>query len=86
VPVNEDGSAYFKVPARTSLQLQILDESGRAMLTEKSLFYLQPGESRSCVGCHALPESSRLPGRQARRPECCRWILPHRPALSTQVD
>jgi hypothetical protein len=57
IPVDETGSAYFKVPARTSLQIQTLDENGMAILTEKSLFYLQPGENRSCVGCHE-PEGS----------------------------
>jgi hypothetical protein len=57
VPVDATGSAYFKVPARTSLQMQSLDENGMAILTEKSLFYLQPGENRSCVGCHE-PEGS----------------------------
>jgi broad specificity phosphatase PhoE len=52
VPVDEDGSAFFKVPARTALQIQTLDENGMAILTERSFFYLQPGETRSCVGCH----------------------------------
>lgn len=52
VPVAADGSAFFRVPAETSLQLQILDENGMAILTERSLFYLQKGEVRSCVGCH----------------------------------
>jgi len=52
VPVGPDGSAFFKVPANTSLQMQILDKDGMAILTEKSFFYLQPGENRSCVGCH----------------------------------
>jgi hypothetical protein len=52
VPVDEYGSAYFRVPARMSLQVQSLDENGMAVLTEKSLFYLRPGEQRSCVGCH----------------------------------
>jgi hypothetical protein len=52
VPVDANGSAFFKVPARTSLQLQIIGEDGMAILTEKSFFYLQPGEKRSCVGCH----------------------------------
>jgi len=52
VPINEDGSAVFRVPANVSLQVQTLDENGMAILTEKSLFYMQPGERRSCVGCH----------------------------------
>jgi hypothetical protein len=52
VPINEDGSAVFRVPANVSLQVQTLDENGMAILTEKSLFYMMPGERRSCVGCH----------------------------------
>lgn len=52
VPVNPDGSACFNVPARTPIQLQALDADGRAILTEKTFWYLQPGEKRSCVGCH----------------------------------
>jgi hypothetical protein len=63
VPVDENGSAFFKVPARTSLQMQMLDKNGMAILTEKSLFYLQPGENRSCVGCHA--EVGASPGAAA---------------------
>ncbi len=58
VAVDETGSAFFTVPAETSLQLQILDENGRAILTEKSLIYLQRGENRSCVGCHSAADSS----------------------------
>ncbi|MBT3198679.1 MAG: hypothetical protein HN350_02085 [Phycisphaerales bacterium] len=57
VPVDATGSAYFKAPSGVSLQIQTLDENGMAILTEKSLFYLQPGENRSCVGCHE-PEGS----------------------------
>jgi hypothetical protein len=57
VPVDETGSAYFKAPSGLSLQVQTLDKNGMAILTEKSLFYLQPGENRSCVGCHE-PEGS----------------------------
>ncbi len=52
VPVDEDGSAVFKVPANVALQVQTLDEDGMAILTLKSQFYLQPGEQKSCVGCH----------------------------------
>ncbi|MHC4247890.1 MAG: HzsA-related protein [Planctomycetota bacterium] len=72
VPVDADGSAVFRVPARTSLQLQILDENGMAILTEKSFFYLQPGESRSCVGCHepvgASPDMKVLARNSRRTP------------------
>ena len=52
VPVEEDGSAYFEVPANTPVMFQALDQKGRAVQTMRSLTYLQPGENMSCVGCH----------------------------------
>ncbi len=66
VPVDADGAAHFRVPARTSLQIQTLDENGMAILTEKSLFYLQPGERRSCVGCHEPVGTSPLATASAK--------------------
>jgi hypothetical protein len=52
VPVERDGSAYFRVPARVPMMFQALDARGRAVQTMRSLTYLQPGEQVSCVGCH----------------------------------
>lgn len=52
VPVESDGSAYFRAPARKPLYFQAVDESGRAVQTMRSITYLQPGERRGCVGCH----------------------------------
>ncbi|MBN1804823.1 MAG: hypothetical protein JW837_06200 [Sedimentisphaerales bacterium] len=52
VPVETDGSAYFRAPARKPLYFQAVDESGRAVQSMRSVTYLQPGERRSCVGCH----------------------------------
>ncbi len=52
VPVESDGSAYFEAPARTPLYLQALDARGRAVQTMRSLIYLQPGETETCIGCH----------------------------------
>ena len=52
VPVNPDGSVKFKVPAGIPIHLQALDENRMALLTERSLFHVMPGEVRSCVGCH----------------------------------
>lgn len=52
VPVEEDGSAHFRAPARLPIYFQAVDESGRAVQTMRSLTYLQPGESRGCIGCH----------------------------------
>ena len=52
VPVESDGSAYFRVPARKPLYFQAVDEAGRAVQSMRSITYLQPGERRSCIGCH----------------------------------
>lgn len=72
VPVDEDGSAFFKVPANVALQIQILDKDGMALLTEKSFFYMMPGENRSCIGCHEhtgmSPDMKKLAKNARRRP------------------
>ncbi len=52
VPVESDGSAYFRAPACKPLYFQAVDEQGRAVQSMRSVTYLQPGERRSCVGCH----------------------------------
>lgn len=52
VPVDPDGSAFFRAPAGIPLAFQALDERGMAIQTMRSLTYLQPGEHSSCVGCH----------------------------------
>jgi hypothetical protein len=52
VPVESDGSAYFRAPARKPLYFQAVDAEGRAVHTMRSAVYLQPGERRGCVGCH----------------------------------
>jgi hypothetical protein len=58
VPVEADGSAYFRVPAKKPVYFQGVDASGRAVQTMRSVTYLQPGERRGCVGCHEPRNSS----------------------------
>jgi hypothetical protein len=55
VPVEQDGSAYFRAPANKPLCFQAVDEEGRAVQGMRSIVYLQPGEKRGCVGCHEPP-------------------------------
>jgi hypothetical protein len=57
VPVESDGSAYFRAPARKPLYFQAVDSQGRAVQSMRSAVYLQPGERRSCIGCHEPPGS-----------------------------
>jgi hypothetical protein len=52
VPVEADGSAYFRAPARKPLYFQAVDDRGRAVQSMRSVTYLQPGERQTCVGCH----------------------------------
>ncbi|MHC4503854.1 MAG: HzsA-related protein, partial [Planctomycetota bacterium] len=52
VPVEDDGSANFRVPAMTPIAVQPLDEEGKAVQLMRSWFICRPGEVRSCVGCH----------------------------------
>jgi hypothetical protein len=52
IPVEADGSAYFRAPARKPLYFQAVDEAGHAVQTMRSITYLQPGERRGCLGCH----------------------------------
>lgn len=53
VPVEPDGSAYFRVPAGVIFFFQTLDEQGRALRTMRSVTHVQPGQTASCIGCHA---------------------------------
>lgn len=55
VPVESDGSAYFRAPAGRPLYFQSVDAQGHAIQSMRSVTYLQPGERRGCVGCHESP-------------------------------
>ena len=52
VPVYDDGSARFRVPAYTPIAIQPLDAEGQAVQLMRSWFTAMPGEVVSCVGCH----------------------------------
>jgi len=52
VPVAEDGSASFRVPADTFVYFQLLDERGMMVQSMRSGTIVRPGEVVGCVGCH----------------------------------
>ena len=60
VPVEEDGSAYFVVPANANIILQVLDKNYMALQTERTYVDYVPGEIRGCVGCHEVPQNASL--------------------------
>jgi hypothetical protein len=51
--VEEDGSAYFKVPSGIPVYFLPLDAEGRAVQRMRTFTHFQPGEVQSCIGCHA---------------------------------
>ena len=63
VPVEEDGSAIFKIPANTPVSLQPLDGEGRAVQWMRSWLTGMPGEVVSCVGCHEDQNTIPVPKR-----------------------
>ena len=58
VPVEEDGSAHFVVPAGRNIFLQALDARCMAVQTERTYVNYMPGETRSCIGCHETPQDA----------------------------
>ena len=86
VPVESDGSVYFKAPVAKELFFQLLDERGLAVRSMRSATYVHPGEQLSCVGCHESRGSSpktlsRIPlalkrGASDIRPEVASGAIP----------
>lgn len=58
VPLAADGSFTVEVPADTAIAFQAVDAEGRSELNEMSWIFVRPGESRGCVGCHAVRQSA----------------------------
>lgn len=52
VPVEQDGSAFFEVPADRFVFFQALDAEGMMVQSMRSGTSLRPGETLSCIGCH----------------------------------
>jgi hypothetical protein len=52
VPVEEDGSAYFEVPAGRAILFVALDADDLSVKRMQSFTNVLPGETLSCVGCH----------------------------------
>ena len=65
VPVEEDGSAHFYVPADRNVFFQVLDEKYQELQRERTYVNYRPGEIRSCVGCHETPNSTTPAARSS---------------------
>jgi hypothetical protein len=58
VPVEEDGSAYFRVPSGIPVFFQAVDAEGFAIQTMRSLTYVWPQQTQTCIGCHESREAA----------------------------
>jgi len=61
VPVEEDGSAHFRVPPDKNLFFQALDADFMEVQRMRTFVNLRPGERRSCIGCHELRQLAPEP-------------------------
>ena len=58
VPLEADGSFYVQLPADRPIILDLLDDRGRVVHRGRAPFWVRPGETRCCVGCHEDPETA----------------------------
>lgn len=63
VPVEEDGSVHFSIPANTPISIQPLDKDGAAVQWMRSWLTGMPGEVVSCIGCHEDQNTIPIPKR-----------------------
>jgi hypothetical protein len=56
VPVEDDGSAKFVVPANRAIFFAALDKDYRLIQQERTFVNYKPGERRACIGCHETPK------------------------------
>ncbi|MFP4381960.1 MAG: hypothetical protein ACLFUS_15780 [Candidatus Sumerlaeia bacterium] len=79
VPVEEDGSAFFRAPAQRPLFFVALDKDGNSIKRMQSFVSLMPGESVSCIGCHEDRTITPPPMRKSLR------ALQRKPSVIRQV-
>lgn len=76
VKIAADGSTAAFVPANRALTWQTTDSSGNAVVRERVWVTMQPGEIRTCNGCHG--ENSKNQANldtPANKPEALRQLL-----------
>lgn len=76
VKIATDGSTAAFVPANRALSWQTTDASGNPIVRERIWVTMQPGEIRTCAGCHG--ENSRNQaglGKPINQPEALRQLL-----------
>ena len=64
VPVEEDGSAYFELPANRAFFFVAMDENNLSVKRMQSFTSVAPGETTSCIGCHERRTQAPPPVRR----------------------
>ena len=72
VPLAPDGSFSVEVPADTAIAFQAVDAEGRSELNEMSWIFVRPGETRGCIGCHAVRQSAPTMTKRVPLATCAR--------------
>ena len=57
-PLAPDGSFYVEVPADRLLHFQVLDSNRRVLGNQLTWMSTRAHETKSCVGCHEIPNSA----------------------------
>jgi len=81
VPVEEDGSAHFEVPANRQVFFVALDEKDLSVKRMQSFTCVMPGEVLSCGGCHE--DRTRAP---EQRPAASLLALRRSPSKLERFD
>lgn len=75
-PIEADGSSAALVPTRRALSWQSLSPAGEPVVQERYWITLQPGEIRSCDGCHGVNARNQAGAVAATNsPEALRLLL-----------
>ncbi len=64
VPVSDDGSAYFNLPAKRSVFFCAMDAQNHCVKRMHSFTSVMPGEVTTCIGCHE--ERTETPSAEER--------------------
>lgn len=60
IPLASDGSFFVEIPADRLVHCQVLDSDRRVVNNQLIWMYARPGETKSCIGCHEMPDRATM--------------------------
>lgn len=87
VPIAADGSVAAFVPTRRALSWQSTAPNGTPVVRERFWITVQPGEIRTCDGCHGVNTNNQAnqPGAAQNSPQALRDLLARWKTLSGEL-